>query len=157
MGDTTAKWITSNQTPSFQGLPWWSQEDSAFLHAGLIPAWGTRSHMPQLRALMPQLKIPSAATKIKDPAGHSHDLVQASKNVFKSENTPSFQSPPWPFLQEPLPFLLFSILSTSPPPFSAACGTLTQFQLLKKKEFPSVLVSDSASGYRRQREASPHI
>ncbi|TEA37484.1 hypothetical protein DBR06_SOUSAS8810006, partial [Sousa chinensis] len=33
---------------------------------GSIPGQGTRSHMPQLRVLMLQLKIPHAATK--DPA-----------------------------------------------------------------------------------------
>ena len=32
---------------------------------GSIPDQGTRSHMPQLRVLMPQLKIPHAATKIR--------------------------------------------------------------------------------------------
>ena len=50
---------------------------------------------------------------------------------------------------------LFSVLSTSPPPFSAACGNLTWFQLLKKKEFPSLLVSDSASGYRKAEGSTP--
>ena len=32
---------------------------------GSIPGQGTRSHMPQLGVLMPQLKIPHAATKTK--------------------------------------------------------------------------------------------
>ena len=32
---------------------------------GLIPGQGTRPHIPQLRACMPQLKIPHAATKKK--------------------------------------------------------------------------------------------
>ena len=34
---------------------------------GLISGQGTRSHMPQLRVRRPQLKIPPATTKIKDP------------------------------------------------------------------------------------------
>ena len=38
---------------------------------GSTPGQGTRSHMPQLRACMPQLKISHAATKIKDPACHN--------------------------------------------------------------------------------------
>ena len=32
---------------------------------GSIPGQGTRSHMPQLRARMPQLKTPHAATKTR--------------------------------------------------------------------------------------------
>ena len=32
---------------------------------GSIPGQGTRSHMPQLRVRMPQLKIPHAATKTR--------------------------------------------------------------------------------------------
>ncbi|TEA28725.1 hypothetical protein DBR06_SOUSAS16410001, partial [Sousa chinensis] len=31
--------------------------------AGSIPGWGTRSHVPQLRARMPQLNIPQVAMK----------------------------------------------------------------------------------------------
>ena len=38
---------------------------------GTIPGQATRSHMSQLRACVPQLKVPHAATKIKDPEGHS--------------------------------------------------------------------------------------
>ena len=34
---------------------------------GLIPGQGSRSHIPQLRVLMLQLKIPDAVTKIWDP------------------------------------------------------------------------------------------
>ena len=35
---------------------------------GLIPGQGTRSHMPQLRVCMLQLKIPHAAIEIQDVA-----------------------------------------------------------------------------------------
>ena len=38
---------------------------------GLIPDQGTRSHMPQPRVLMSQLKILYVAMKIKDPACHN--------------------------------------------------------------------------------------
>jgi len=38
---------------------------------GSIPGQGTRSHMPQLRVRMPQVKISHAATKIKDLGCHS--------------------------------------------------------------------------------------
>ncbi|TEA28872.1 hypothetical protein DBR06_SOUSAS4010089, partial [Sousa chinensis] len=37
---------------------------------GSIPGQGTRSHMPQLRVRVPQLKIPHATTKIEDPTCH---------------------------------------------------------------------------------------
>lgn len=56
-----------------QGLPWWSRsgQDSALpmQGPGSIPALGTRSHVPQLRVLMPQLKIPHK------------DLVQPNKQI----------------------------------------------------------------------------
>ena len=38
---------------------------------GLIPSWGTRSHMTQLRVCMPQLKILHAARKIPHTATKS--------------------------------------------------------------------------------------
>ena len=38
---------------------------------GSIPGQGTRAHMLQLSVCMPQLKIPCAATKYKDPEGQS--------------------------------------------------------------------------------------
>ena len=46
---------------------------------GLIPGQGTRSHMLQLRAPMPQLKIPHKATKIKDLECCNRDLAQPNK------------------------------------------------------------------------------
>ena len=46
---------------------------------GSIPGQGTRSHMPQLRVHKQQLKIPCAATKIKDPVYFNKDLVQPKK------------------------------------------------------------------------------
>ena len=35
--------------------------------SGSIPGQETRSRLPQLRVVIPQLKIPHAAEKIKDP------------------------------------------------------------------------------------------
>ena len=39
-----------------QGLPWWS-EAKALEGLGLIPGWGMRSHMLQLRVNMSQLRV----------------------------------------------------------------------------------------------------
>ena len=52
-------------------------------HPGSISGQGTRSHMPQLRDYMPQLKVPHAVTKkilhaameIEDPACQNKDLA----------------------------------------------------------------------------------
>ena len=38
---------------------------------GLIPGLGTRSHMPQFRVLMLQLKILNATMKTEEPACHN--------------------------------------------------------------------------------------
>lgn len=46
---------------------------------GSIPGQRARSWTPQPRVSMPQLKILHAATKIRDPACHSYDLVQSNK------------------------------------------------------------------------------
>ena len=54
-----------------EGLPWWSGDLRLWVPnaggPGLIPGWGTRFHMPQLRILMLQLKTLHTATKIEDP------------------------------------------------------------------------------------------
>ena len=52
-------------------------------HPGSISGQGTRSHMPQLRDYMPQLKVPHAVTKkilhatmkIEDPMCQNKDLA----------------------------------------------------------------------------------
>ena len=43
---------------------------------GLIPGQGNRSHMPQLRVRMPQLKTPRAIEKIEDSMCCNEDLLQ---------------------------------------------------------------------------------
>ena len=54
---------------------------------GSIPGQRTRSHMPQLRVCMLQLKIPHAAKKIEAPTRHNKDLTQPTKNkLFKYTN-----------------------------------------------------------------------
>ena len=71
-------------------IPWteepgglWSMESHRHTHQwlrlctpsaggpGSIPGQGTRSHMLQLRVCMPQLKIPHATVKIKEPTCHN--------------------------------------------------------------------------------------
>ena len=49
---------------SLPGGPVVKTPPSRFRGPGFIPGQGTRSHMLQLRAHMPQLKIPHAATEI---------------------------------------------------------------------------------------------
>ena len=46
---------------------------------GLISGQGTRSHIPQLRVLILQLKIPQATTKTEDPECLGEDPVQPNK------------------------------------------------------------------------------
>ena len=56
-----------NKKQRLKGLPWWSSGQDCAPNVGgpgSIPGQGTRPHMPQLRVCMPQLKIPSATTKI---------------------------------------------------------------------------------------------
>ena len=54
-----------------EGLPWWSSDLRLWAPnaggPGLIPGRGTRSHIPQLRILMLQLKTLHTAMKIEDP------------------------------------------------------------------------------------------
>ena len=47
---------------------------------GLIPGQGTRSHVLNLRVYMPQLKIPHATMKIKNPMCCNWDPVQSTIN-----------------------------------------------------------------------------
>ena len=59
---------------------------------GSIPGQGTRSHMLQLRAHIPQPKVPHAATKkdpacrIKDPAHGNEDPTCPSKTQHSQIN-----------------------------------------------------------------------
>ena len=46
---------------------------------GLIPGWGTRSHIPQPGVHMLQLEIPRAALKTEGPKCHNQDLIQPDK------------------------------------------------------------------------------
>ena len=48
---------------------------------GSIPGQGTRSHMPQPRVRMPQVKILPATTK--NPACHNQDPAQPNQSIFK--------------------------------------------------------------------------
>ena len=41
-----------------------------------IPGQGTKSHMPQPRVLVMQVKISHGATKTEDPVCHNQDLLQ---------------------------------------------------------------------------------
>ena len=45
----------------------------------LTPVQGARSPTLQLRVHVPQLKMPQAERKIKDPTCHNQDLVQPNK------------------------------------------------------------------------------
>ena len=49
----------------------------------LIPAQGTRSHMPKVQIHMPQLKIPQAVTKIEDLACCSYGQCSQINTFFK--------------------------------------------------------------------------
>ena len=50
---------------------------------GLNPGQGTRSHMPQLRVLMPQLKILHATTKKKNPKKQKTHMLQLRPTIVK--------------------------------------------------------------------------
>ena len=51
-----------------------------------IPGWGTRSHMPQLRVCIAQLKIPHAATKAQHRQINKYlKKIEAIQNEIETE------------------------------------------------------------------------
>ena len=56
---------------------------------GSIPGKGTRSHMLQLRVHVPQLKIPHAAMKTKNPTSKTlHSQINTNKKLKKKKTEP---------------------------------------------------------------------
>ena len=53
---------------------------------GLIPAQGARSHVPQLRVFVLQLKVPHATTKIQH---RQINKINIKKNPYASSNSNS--------------------------------------------------------------------
>ena len=68
MNERIGNLIRSQRFPGGQGLRLYTPNAGGL---GSIPGQGSRSHMPQLRAHMPKLKILHATMKFKDPECHN--------------------------------------------------------------------------------------
>ena len=70
---------TQNTVKDFPGGPLAKTPRSQCRGPGSSRGQGTRSFMPQLKILQPQLRIPPATTKIKDPTCYNQDPAQPNK------------------------------------------------------------------------------
>ena len=71
MGPVQGKWVWTSERERVGGISlvvqWLRHCAPNAGGMGSIPDQGTGFHRPQLRVCMPELKIPHATTKIKDP------------------------------------------------------------------------------------------